>query len=61
MASRDLPRKVRKPWSVMSPNNEGKGRKNIPGFSYHQGTNILVLLPEKTRNLCYKTFLYGSK
>lgn len=48
---------VRKPWRVMSPGAESRGRLNIQRLLCHRVSNILQLSPEKTSNICYIAFL----
>lgn len=52
------PELTRKPWSVLSPDDEGRGPHtcNTSGISFHRATNILVLSSEKTCIICYITF-----
>lgn len=52
------PELTRKPCSVLSPDDEGRGPHtcNTSGISFHRATNILVLSSEKTCIICYITF-----
>lgn len=54
---------TRKTWSVLSPDDEGRGPHtcNTSGISFHRATNILVLSREKTCNICYMTFFKKIK